>query len=121
MDNYNNFFIILFFNFFVLNVFNNKYIFTIFLLIYFLVTNKCLGIKPVYNKNKKTVIFIIIALAILYVLFFYIIGIFVGFYKNVLKLGFTVLRTRIIPYTAIIIFSELIPLSRSSVVLVKEK
>ena len=102
------FFIILFFNLFVLNVFNNKYIFAIFLLIYFLVTNKCLNIKPVYNKNKKTVIFIIIALAILYVLFFYIIGIFVGFYKNVLKLGFTVLQTRIIPYTAIIIFSELI-------------
>lgn len=102
------FFIILFFNLFVLNVFNNKYIFGIFLLIYFLITNKCLSIKPVYNKNKNIVIFIIIVLAIVYVLFFYIIGIFVGFYKNILKFGFTVLRTRIIPYTAIIIFTELI-------------
>lgn len=100
--------VVLFFNLFVLNVFENKYIFCAFLLIYFFIVNKCLGINSVYNSNKKNVIFIVTVFAVLYILFFYIIGIFVGFYNNILKFGFTVLYSRIIPYSGIIVLSELI-------------
>ena len=99
---------ILFFNLFVLNIFENNYILVAFLLLFFLITNKFIGIKPVYNKDKKSVILVVIVLGIIYLLFLYIIGIYVGFYKNLLSLGFTTLRTKIIPFTAIIILSELI-------------
>lgn len=102
------FFTILFFNLFVLNIFENKYIFAIFLLIYFCITKKYLGIKPVYNKNKNSVIIIIIVLGIVYLLSIYIIGIYVGFYRNIMDFGITTLKTKIIPYSAIIILAELI-------------
>ena len=102
------FFTILFFNLFVLNIFENKYILAIFLLLFFLITKKYLGIKPVYNKNKNSVTLIIVVLGIVYLLALYIIGIYVGFYKNLWDFGITTLKTKIIPYSAIIILSELI-------------
>ena len=98
--------LVLFFNVFVLNVFKNRYALTAFVTIYFIVVYKLLGIKQ--NRGNNSVSVLVIILSIILIMVLYIIGIYTGFYKNVLKFGTTVFFTRIIPYTAIIVFSELI-------------
>lgn len=55
--------------------------------------------------NNKTLI--IITSSVLYILFTYFIGIFVGFNKNILYLNFDTLITSVIPYIILLIISEL--------------
>lgn len=99
---------VLFFNLFVLNVFNNKYVFSIFLLLYWVICNKFVKGRKISNQNKKNVILLVTVFALIYVILLYIIGIFAGFYKNPVGFSIKNLYRRIIPITAIIIFSELI-------------
>ena len=99
---------ILFFDLFVSNIFLNKYIFTGFLLIYLLVCKKIVIHRKVSNQNKKKVIFLVVILTAMYILILYIIGIFLGFYRNSTPFNFKNLYSRILPLAAIIIFSELI-------------
>ena len=66
---------VLFFNLFVLNVFNNRYIFAVFLLLYWLICSKLVKGRKISNQNKKNVILLIAVLAIIYVLLLFIIGI----------------------------------------------
>ena len=100
--------IILFFDLFVLNVFNNKHIFAAFLLIYFLITRIFIKPRNKGNTNKKKIILTMAALSIIYVLILYVIGIFAGFYKNSIAFNIKEFFNRILPISLIIILSELI-------------
>lgn len=100
--------LVLLFNLFVLNIFKNKIIFAIVLCIYVIICKMLVKSKKIENINKKTIIFLMIFFAIAYIGILYIIGIFVGFYKNPVSFSLKVLYNRILPYTAIIIFSEMI-------------
>lgn len=99
---------VLLFNLFVLNVFKNKIIFAIFLCIYVIICRTFIKSKKIQNIDKKTIIFLMTIFAIVHVGILYIIGIFTGFYRNPVSFSLKVLYNRILPYTAIIIFSEMI-------------
>lgn len=99
---------ILFFNLFVLNVFNNKYVFAIFLLIYLIICGIFVKGRKIENKNKRNVIILVTALSFVYLLSIYIIGLFSGYYRNSTSFSIKVLLNRIIPISAIVIISELI-------------
>lgn len=98
----------LFFNLFVFNIFESKYILCAFLLGYYLICNNYVKSHKDIEMNKKTVAILMIAFASIYVLILYIIGVFVGFYKNATGFSLKVLIDRIIPTAGIIVFSELI-------------
>jgi signal peptidase I len=100
--------IILFFNLFVLNIFNNKYVFAIFLLIYLVVVLKFIKPKKADSINKKKVILFMTIFAILYIIFLYIVGIFVGFYENPVGFNLKGIYKWILPLSAIIVATELI-------------
>lgn len=100
--------IILFFDLFVLNIFNNKHIFAVFLLLYFIITRIFVKSRKIESKDKKKIIILMTAFSIIYILILYIIGIFVGFYKNPIIFSFKEFFNRILPMTAIIILAELL-------------
>ena len=97
---------ILFFDLFVSKIFLNKYIFTVFLLLYLFICKKIIINRKVSNQNKKKVILIIVVLTAMYILILYIIGIFLGFYRNSTPFSFKNLYSRILPLVAIIFLSE---------------
>ena len=99
---------ILFFNLFVLNIFANKYIFAIFLLIYILISKIFIKTVPVANINKNKIIFLVLSFSIIYVGILYIIGLFVGFYENPITFNLKGIYNRIFPTIIIIILSEII-------------
>lgn len=99
---------VLFFNLFVLNIFENQYILAIFLLIYFIICVKFIKSRKIQSLNKKNIIILMVIFAFIYILILYIIGIFVGFYKNPIRFNIKEFVNRILPLTTIIIFSELI-------------
>lgn len=99
---------ILFFNLFVLNIFNNKQVFAIFLLLYFIITKVFVKFRKVESKYKKNIILLMLIFSIIYILLFYVIGIFVGFYRNPVTFSIKEVFNRILPITAIIVLSELI-------------
>lgn len=99
---------LLFFDLFVLNVFNNKHILAMFLLIYLIICKIFVKSRKIESINTKKVILLMIVFAILYILILYIVGIFTGFYKNSISFTIKELYNRILPLTAIIIISELI-------------
>ena len=111
-------YIVLFFDFFVSNIFDNKIIFATFLGIYAILCKIFVKSKKVDSIHKNMVIFLMIFFAILFIGILYFIGIFVGFYKNPAGLSIQGLQNRILPYSAIIIFSEII---RSTFVLRNNK
>ena len=98
----------LFFNLFVLNIFNNKYIFVIFLLIYIFISIRLIKSPPISNPNKNKIIFLIVLFSIIYIGILYIIGLFVGFYKNPTTFSLKGLYSRILPTVVTIISSEMI-------------
>lgn len=100
--------IILFFDLFVLNIFYNKYIFAIFLLIYFIIGRVFVKPKKVNSKNKEKIILIIVAFSVIYILILYIIGVFTGFYRNSIIFSIKEFFSRILPISTIILLSELI-------------
>lgn len=99
---------VLFFNLFVLNVFNDKYIFAIFLLIYLLICKIYVKDRKAESVNKNKVILLMSVFSIIYILLLYVVGISAGFYKNPTPFSCKGLVTRILPYTAILICAELI-------------
>lgn len=100
--------IILFFNLFVLNMFKSKYIFALFLLVYLIIGFKYVKPRKVDDTNKKKVILFMCVFAIFYIMFLYIVGIFVGLYKNPVGFNIKGIIKWIIPFSAIIILTELI-------------
>lgn len=109
---------VLLFDLFVSNMFRNKIILALFLCIYIAISKIVIKTKKVDNVNKKSVIFLMIVLAIIYVAFLYVVGIFAGFYENSIRFNMKNLYTRILPHTTIIICTELL---RSMFVTKKDK
>lgn len=100
--------IILFFDLFVLNIFSNKHIFAIFLILYYVINRIFVKGRKVESRDKKKIILIMVAFSIIYILILYIIGIFVGFYKNPVTFSIKEIFNRILPISAIIVLAELI-------------
>lgn len=101
-------FIVLFFDFFVSKLLDYNIILVMLLGIYVLICNKFIKSRKVDNINRKTVTFFMIIFSIIYILILYILGIFVGFYKNPISFNFKVLYSRILPSILIIVFAEII-------------
>lgn len=100
--------IVTFFNLFLPIIKNQKYILTIFLLIYTTAVVKLKNIKKIDNVSKKRIITLIITLSALYIILLYFVGIFTGFYKNPTGFSQKRLFNNILPYVIIVICSELI-------------
>lgn len=98
---------VLFFNLFVLNIFSNKHVFAIFMLLYFIIAKMFVKFKKVDSKYKKNIITLMTVFSIIYILVFYVIGIFVGFYRNPITFGVKEIFNRILPVSVIILLSEL--------------
>lgn len=101
-------FLVTFFNLFLPNAQLQKYVLTVFILIYTIITVKFIKFNKVDNLNKKNVILFFFILSILHVLFLYFIGIWTGFYKNSNYFNFTRFYRSILPYIIIVICSEII-------------
>ena len=100
--------IILFFNLFVLNIFENKIIFAIFLILFCIISNVFVKSIKTESKDKKKIILLMTVFSIIYILVLYIIGVFVGFYRNPITFSIKELFSRILPISAIIVVAELI-------------
>lgn len=98
----------LFFDLFVLNVFENKHILASFLLIYLIICRIFIKARKVENTNRNKVIILMSVFAITYIIFLYVVGIYTGFYINPINFCIKELYDRILPITAIIVLSELI-------------
>lgn len=97
---------VLFFNLFVLNIFSNKIIFSIYMIAHFLLTLKLIKLRSMKHKYKKNVIMLVTVLTILYLIILYVIGIFAGFYKNPIKFNLAEISNRILPISLIVITAE---------------
>lgn len=100
-------FIILFFALFVQNIFT-RVILSIFLIIYMFFTVYGLKKRKTLSIYNKQVIILMLAFAFIYVVGFYLMGIYFGYYSSTIKLSLWSLFKYIIPYTIIIICSEII-------------
>ena len=100
--------IITFFNLFLPDAQIQKTLLTLFFLIYTIVIVKIVKFKKVDNINKNKIIILIIGLSIVYIFLLYLIGIYVGFYKNSNSLNKTNFYNTILPYIIIVFCSEII-------------
>lgn len=100
--------VVLFFDFFVLNIFKNKILLAMFLGLYAIMCEIIIKSRKVDNTNKKTVITLMTIFGFIYVITLYLIGIFVGFYKNPSALGLKTINNKILANAMLIIFMELI-------------
>lgn len=78
------------------------------ILVYTIICYYLLKFKKIDNLNKKKIILLSLVLSIIYVLILYILGIFVGFYKNQIIYYKSNLLTRFVPYILIVVFTEII-------------
>ena len=97
-----------FFNLFLPNVELQKWTLAIFLVLYTIVLTKILKFKKIDNVNKNKIIILIIGLSIIYIFLLYLIGIYVGFYKNINAFTTERIFKTILPYIIIVICSEII-------------
>ena len=93
---------------FVSRVSFNKLLIAIFLLIYTYVTRKVISRPKQLSIYKKEVTKYMITFALIYIALYYVIGIYVGFYKSQYPFGIDTIIKYIIPITVIIITSEII-------------
>lgn len=100
--------IITFFNLFLPIITIQKYILTVFLLIYTIIVVKLIKPKRVDNIDKKKIVALIISLSAIYIILLYFVGIFTGFHKNSIGVGKEQLFNTILPYIMIVICSEII-------------
>lgn len=100
-------FILTFFNLFLPST-HQVEIFSIFLFVYTIALVKIIKYRRIDNPNKNRSIVLMIGLSIIYILILYLIGIFTGFYKNPNKFSYTKLYNTILPYTIIVVCSEII-------------
>ena len=64
--------------------------------------------RKILSLNKKAVIIIFLILAVIYLVAFYLMGLYFGYYRSVVQFGFWAIRNYIFPITLIIISSEII-------------
>lgn len=96
---------ILSFALFVPNIFN-KTIIAILFTICAIIANYTIKKRKVESVHTKKVTMLLIFFAIIYLLAFYLMGIYFGYYESVFKLGTNTIIAPIIPMTFIIISGE---------------
>lgn len=102
--------ILLFTLFFTLFV-SNIYIYLIlafFLGIYAIVVRMMLKKRNIHSIYKKQVTLMMLFFSIIYVILFYLMGLYFGFYRSAVTFGFTGIFFYIIPLSVIVISSEMI-------------
>ncbi len=99
--------IILLFALFMPNIFTRISL-AIFLFLYTLFVSFMIKKRNITSIYKKDVTITLIILGIIYLGFFYLMGVFVGFYKNVITFKFSTMYKYIIPVSVIIITSEML-------------
>ena len=87
---------------------NRRFILTIFLLIYAVITKILLNKTRIHSIKKKEVLKLVTLLGLIYIALLYTVGIYTGYYRETITFGFDTLLKYIIPITTIIISSEYI-------------
>lgn len=99
------------------NIFTRQVI-AIVLLVFMAISIKFIKNDKLEPINKKQIIILLTSIAVIYVALIYILGIFIGFYNATVKLSLWSIINYIIPYTVIIISSEII---RKNILLKEDK
>ena len=99
--------VILFFALFVPNIFT-KIILAIILTIYMITTRKVLLKRNILSIYHKQTTMLMLLLGILYLMVFYLIGLYTGYYQATVKFSSWSIINYIIPISVIIISSEII-------------
>ena len=99
------------------NIFTRQVI-AIVLLVFMAICIKFIKNDKLEPINKKQIIILLTSIAVIYVALIYILGIFTGFYNATVKLSLWSIINYIIPYTVIIISSEII---RKNILLKEDK
>ena len=103
--------------FFVPNIFDKK-ILAVFLTLMAIITKLLIQKKKAISFNSKQVTWLMVGFAIIYLITFYLMGIYFGYYKSPTVFGFKTIYNFILPFTMIIIASEFI---RKTLVIQKGK
>ena len=109
--------IILFFTLFVLNIFNRSVLALVLIFFTFIVRTLIKG-KKIMSIYKNQITWIMTGFSIIYILVFYILGIYFGFYKSSILFGINTIFKFIIPLIFIILCSEII---RKTLIVQKDK
>ena len=99
--------VILFFALFVSNIFTRT-VLAIILTVYTFIVYKSIQKKNIYSIYHRQVILVMFLIAVVYLLIFYAMGLFTGYYESVVKFSLPTLTKFIIPTAVIIIMSEII-------------
>lgn len=99
--------IILCLAFFVPNIFDKK-ILAIFLTLIAVITKLLIKKKKALSFNRNQVAWLMVAFAVIYLVVFYLMGIYFGYYKAPTVFGFKTIYNFILPFTIIIFASEFI-------------
>ena len=98
-------FIVLFFVLFLSNIYTNIILAT-FLGIYAIIVKYMLKKRKLTSIYNKQLIVMMLGFSVIYLIVFYLMGFYFGFYKSVVHFGFTAIFYYIIPISIIIIASE---------------
>ncbi len=86
----------------------NKIVIATILIIYAIITRKVISRSKQVSLYKKEVTKYMAAFAIIYIILYYMLGIYTGYYKSIYQFGIKTIFKYIIPLAAIIISSEII-------------
>ncbi len=98
--------IILALNSFILNILGNYYYMDIFLIALLIIFRFLFGLEKDRHRYIKDIIMNMIIILLISFIIYYVMGIFIGFYKPTNYLTFFGFRTFIIPYIAMIVLRE---------------
>lgn len=99
--------IILFFALFVPNIFTRVAV-AVILTIYMIITRKILQKRNILSIYHKQATLLMLLLGIAYLVIFYLMGLYFGYYNAIIKLSISSIINTILPLTLIIITSEVI-------------
>lgn len=99
--------VVLFFTLFVSSIYVNL-IMALILSIFAIATKYIVKKRNILSIYKKQVTWLMLAFAAIYLLVFYIMGFYFGFYKSTVRFGFTAIIYYIVPLTVVILSSEYI-------------
>ena len=99
--------VVLFFALFVSSKLNRLAL-AIFLTIYTIITYLFLKNKQKFSLYTKQVTLVMLVFGVIYLIFYYLMGLYFGYYKNPRPLSINVIKNYIIPITIIVISSEIL-------------
>ena len=99
--------LILFFALFLSNIFTRS-ILAIILAVYTIICYKMLKKRNILSIYRKQVIFLMLAFAAIYLIGFYLMGLYFGYYKATVTLSLWSVINYIIPLTIIVVSSEIL-------------